>query len=810
MSILWQDLLYTFRSLRKAPGFTLVAILTLALGIGANTAIFSVVNAVVLAPLPYHSPDQLVIVWQKNPQGRNISPSYPDFKDWKRNTHSFQDMTAIGWQPRDLSGPGSPEHLNGWLIDSGFFRTMGVNPIVGRDFTPEEDQRGGALVAIVSERVWKERFSSSTAVLGKTMTMDGADYTIVGVAPSGINLGGAIDVYTPISQGDPLVINDRRTHAYIAIGRLKPGTSVAQANADTNTVEKNLGDLYPKFDQGLSTRIVPLKDALVGDVSGTLMMLLGSVGLVLLIACANVASLMLARAASREREFAIRAALGAKRIRIVWQMVAESLLLSLAGGALGLALARAGVRPLLMAVPGEFPRPEHVGLNSAVLLFTLGTSVVVGIVFGLIPALKTWNANQQSSLQQGGRGSTSLHHRTQSSLVVVQTALALVLLVGAGLLFRTIRHLSNVNPGFETHQLVSFKAALAPELTKNPAAMRIAYRQLIERIQGISGVQAADLTTLVPLSGEDNEVPFWLGEEPRSIAEAPRAVTYSVGPDYLRVMGIPLLRGRFFTTADTVHSEQVIVIDNALAEAYFPGKDPVGQSLTFGRVGSFRIIGVTGHVKHWGLGDTSASNQKEVYLSFYQINDEWLPVMQTSATVVVRTPLDISALMPAIRNSVYGPGGGQPIYDVHTMQQLVSGSMATQNFPMMLLAAFAALALLLASVGIYAVISYSVAGRVHEIGIRMALGAEKRWIFSMVIRQGLRLAILGLAIGTIAAFLLGRLLGSFSHLLYGTSAGDPLTFAGVALLLSAVAALACYVPARRATRVDPMIALRNE
>ena len=271
-------------------------------------------------------------------------------------------------------------------------------------------------------------------------------------------------------------------------------------------------------------------------------------------------------------------------------------------------------------------------------------------------------------------------------------------------------------------------------------------------------------------------------------------------------MGIPLLRGRFFTTADTVHSEQVIVIDNALAEAYFPGKDPVGQSLTFGRVGSFRIIGVTGHVKHWGLGDTSASNQKEVYLSFYQINDEWLPVMQTSATVVVRTPLDISALMPAIRNSVYGPGGGQPIYDVHTMQQLVSGSMATQNFPMMLLAAFAALALLLASVGIYAVISYSVAGRVHEIGIRMALGAEKRWIFSMVIRQGLRLAILGLAIGTIAAFLLGRLLGSFSHLLYGTSAGDPLTFAGVALLLSAVAALACYVPARRATRVDPMIA----
>ncbi|HEX4604102.1 MAG TPA: ABC transporter permease [Candidatus Angelobacter sp.] len=810
MSFLRQDLSYTLRSLRKTPGFTLVAVLTLALGIGANTAIFSVVDAVILAPLPYNHPEQLVLVWQTNPQGRNISPSYPDFQDWQHNTHSFQDMAAIGWQSRDLTGPGSPEHLNGWLIGSGFFRTMGANPIVGRDFTPEEDQRGGAFVAIISERVWKDRFSGGKAVLGKTVTMDGDDYTIVGVAPSGINLGGVIDVYTPISQGDALVVNDRRAHAFVAIGRLKPGTSVTEANADTNTVEKNLGDLYPKFDQGLSTRIVPLKEALVGDVSATLMMLLGSVGLVLLIACANVASLMLARAASREREFAIRAALGAKRIRIVWQMVAESLLLSLAGGTLGLLLARVAVRPLFMAVPGEFPRPEHIGLNSAVLLFTLGTSVIVGIVFGLIPALKTWNANQQPSLQQGGRGSTSLHHRTQSSLVVVQTAMALVLLVGAGLLFRTIRHLSGISPGFETHQLISFKAALAPEVTKHPQAMRVADQQLIQRIQGIDGVEAADLTTLVPLSGEDNEVPFWLGEEPRSIAEAPRAVTYSVGPDYLRVMGIPLLRGRFFTAADTVQSEQVIVIDNALAEAYFPGKDPVGQHLTFGRVGAFRIIGVAGHVKHWGLGDTSASNQKEVYTPFYQLSDQWLPVLQTSATVMVRTRLDASALMPAIRSAVYGAGSGQPIYDVHTMQQMISASMATQNFPMMLLAAFAALALLLASVGIYAVISYSVTGRVHEIGIRMALGAEKRRIFAMVIQQGLRLVISGLAIGMFAAFLIGRLLVSFSHLLYGVNADDPLTFVGVAFLLSVLAVLACYIPARRATRVDPMIALRAE
>jgi len=811
LETLWSDVRFGLRMFRRSPGFTAVAVLTLALGIGANTAIFSVVDGVLLSPLPYRQPDQLVLVWAKNPLGRNIAPSYPDFQDWQRSTRSFQDMAAFTWHSYDLTNPGSPEHLGGWQVSSGFFKTMGVNPILGRDFLPEEDQPGGARVVIISERVWRDRFASSTDVLGKIVTMDGADYTVVGVVPPGINLGGVIDAYTPVGQGDPLIVHDRRTHAFVAIARLKPGTSIAQAQEDTAAVEKSLGDLYPKFDQGLSAGIVPLKEALVGDVRGMLLMLLGSVGLLLLIACANVASLLLARATAREREFAIRSALGAQRARIVRQLMTESVLLSLAGGGLGLVLAKWGVRPLLAAVPGEFPRAANVGLNPLVLLFTFTTAIVVGIAFGLAPSLKTWNANQQPTLKKSGHGSTAMHHRTQSSLVIIQTALTLVLLVGAGLLFRTIHHLWNVNPGFDTRQLITFKAALSPELTKTAPTMRTAYQQLIGRIQEMPGVESADLTTLAPLSGMDNEVPFWLGpEESGSTAKAPRVLLYSVGPEYFRTMGIPLLRGRSFTPADTVQSEQVTVIDAAMAEAYFPGKDPVGQTVRLARVGQFRIIGVAGHVRHWGLGNTTAYNQMQAYTSFYQIPDEWLPVMHTLTTIMVRTHLDAGALMPAVRTAIYGAGSAQPIYDLHTMQQAVSASMATQSFPMVLLGAFAGLALLLASVGTYGLLANFVQHRTQEIGIRMALGAQQWTVFRMVIGEGLRLVLVGLGVGAAAAFVLTRLLSSFSSLLYGVRASDPFTFITVSLVLMSVAFLACYVPARRAMLTDPMIALRHE
>jgi predicted permease len=808
---LWADVRYGLRMFRRNPGFTAVAVFTLALGIGANTAIFSVVDSVVLSPLPYHQPDRLVIVWAKNPMGRNISPSYPDFEDWQRSTRSFEEMAAFTWHAFDLTHPGSPEHLDGWQISSGFFKALGADLIFGRDFTPEENQPGGTRVAIISERVWRDRFGHSTDVLGKLVTMDGVDYTIVGVAPTGINLGGKIDVYTPVKQGDPLTVNDRRTHAFVAIARLKPGTTAAQAQADVAAIEKNLGALYPKFDQGLSAGIVPLKEALVGDVSGTLLMLLGSVGLVLLIACANVASLLLARAAARKREFAVRSALGAQRSRIVLQMITESVLLSSAGGCLGLVLAKFGVRPLLSAVPGDFPRAENAGLNLSVLLFTFAVSVAVGIAFGLVPALKTWNVDHQSSLKQGGRGSTRVHHRAQSTLVIIQTALTLVLLVGAGLLFRTIRHLWNVNPGFDPREVITFKAALAPDLTRSAPDMRVAYQQMIKRIQAIAGVQSADLTTLVPLSGMDNEIPFWVGpEEPESVAAAPRGVTYSVGPDYFRTMGIPILRGRPFSSADTVQSEKVVIIDSDLAKAYFPGKDPVGQTLTFSRTGAYRIVGVAGHVHHWGLGNTNTHNQMEVYTSFYQIPDEWLPVMHSLATVLVRTPLDAAALLPAIKAAVYGSGNAEPIYDVRTMHEEVSASMAAQNFPMVLLGAFAALALLLASVGTYGLLANVVQHRTQEIGIRMALGARRVDVFRMVMWQGLRMVFTGTAIGAIGAFILARVLSSFSGLLYGVGASDPITFLAVSTVLMSVALAACYIPARRAMGSTPMVALRHE
>lgn len=811
METLWRDLKYGIRTLAKSPGFTTIAVLTLALGIGANTAIFSVVHSVLLSPLPYRQPDQLVIVWEKIPPGRFISPSYPDVQDWQRSAHSFEGITAFTTRSFDLTGPGTAAHLDGWMISAAFFRTLGVTPILGREFSTEEDQPGAAHVAMISQRLWKERFSSSRDAIGKVFTLDGASYTIVGVFPPAINLGGTVEVCTPLGQADPLVVNDRRTHAFVAIARLKPGITITQAEADMSAVQKNLGELYPKFDQGLGTGIVQLKKMLVSDVSGTLLMLLGAVGLVLLIACANVASLLLARAVGREKEFAIRAALGARRTRIVGQMMMESALLSLAGGGLGLALAWVGVKPVLAAVPGEIPRAETVGVHAAVLLFTFGTSMIVGIIFGLLPALKLWKRNRQPSLQHAGRGFTREHHRTQRSFVIVQTALTMVLLVCAGLLLRTIMHLSNANPGFEIRDLLSFKVGLSPELSRTPQAMRRAYQEMTTHLQAVPGVRSADLTTLLPLSGLDNGVPFWVGPtEPSSIAEAPRALLYCVGPDYFRTMGISLLRGRSFTPSDNLQSGQVGIIDSTMAEQYFPGQDPLGKSFTFARVGSFRIVGVVGHVKHWSLGNQWPYERVQVYTPFYQLPDQWLSVMHPATTVVLRTQLTQASLMPAIKAAVYGSGDEQPIYDVQTMQQRAATSMGTQSFPMVLLGIFAALALLLASVGIYGLLANLVQQRTREVGIRMALGAQQADVFRMMIGQGLKMTLTGIAIGVAASLALTRAFSSFSHLLYGVRANDPLTVLLASLLLTVTAAMACYIPARRATMVVPTAALRQE
>jgi predicted permease len=797
--------------LRKNPGFTAVAILTLALGIGANTAIFSVVEGVVLAPLPYSQPERLVAVWESNYHTPRMGVSYLDFHDWQHNAQSFQQMGAFTRQDYDLSAPGAPEHLDGNLISADFFSTLGAKLALGREFSSEEDRQGGAPSVIISDRLWRNRFSANPAALGKNITLNGVDYTIVGILPAEFQfINGHPDVFTPTSQGSPTLINDRTIHAFEAVARLKPGVTTTEAQIEMSAVQNNMDALYPATDKGIGSAIVPLQEQIVGNAGGTLLMVLGASGLVLLIACANVASLLLARSTTRSREFAIRSALGASRARVIRQLLTESVILSFSGGALGLVIAKWGLNPLLAAAPNSLPSSANIGVNATVLFFTFGVSIAVGVLFGLAPALKSSRSDLNNVLKEAGRGSASTHHRAQSSLVVVQMALTLVLLVSAGLLFRTIRHLWNINPGFDTQHTITFKVGLPPSVNANPTDIGVAYHQLIERIREIPGVQAADFTNIVPLSEEDNGTPFWIGPQKlTSTAEAPRLLMFWTGTDYLKSMGIPLLEGRFFNADDTVNSAQVIVIDSVLARTYFPDKDPVGQTMTINIWGKARVIGVVGHVTHWGLDRPNFYTQNQAYGSFYQLPPPIMSVFKDQI-ILVHTPLSAPAITPEIRNVAQTMGSGEPIFNIQTVQEIVSRSMSPQRFPMILLGAFATLALLLASVGIYGVISYSVTLRVHEFGIRMALGAEKQNILRMVIGQGLQLAIIGLAIGAVSAVILARLLSSFSHLIYGVGINDPLTFAAVSFLLTCVAILACYIPARRATRVDPMTALRNE
>ena len=818
MGTLIQDLRFGLRMLRKSPAFTAVAVFTLGLGIGANTAMFSVIQGVVLAPLQYVNPNRLIMIWENNPRFPRTWVSYPNFQDWQRSARSLQQMAAFRQEGVDFVGPGTPLHLNGKEISSGLFSTLGTELTLGREFSPEEDRFGGNPVAIITSRLWRNRFEGSPKALGKSLTLRGVDYTIIGVTPFGVTTLGSplqddADVYTPLGQSDPLILNDRAAHTGIyTLARLAPGVTLAQAQADISTIQNGLDHLYPDANRDLGIYIEPLKQFVVGDAGKMLLLLLGAVGLVLLIACANIANLLFARSAARAREFAVRSALGANSARLVRQLLTESVLLSLLSAGLGLMLAILGVKWIAAAVSENLPRSENIAVNGPVLLLTLCASIAVGILFGLAPAMKSWNSDPQASLKEGGRGSTVAHHRTQSILVVVQMALTLVLLVGAALLFRTIRHLSHVNPGFDTQHILTFKVGVSHSLTKTAASTRTAYQQLIERIRQIPGVQGADFTGSVPLNG-GGTMPFWIGsQKPASLQGAPRLVMFLTGPDYLRTMGIPLLRGRFFSREDTTNSPCVMVIDSVLAGRYFPDSDPLGQTLSvgFSPVGPCRIVGMVGHVKQWALNDSSADIQSQAYFPLYQDPDQWVPVNYPDVTIVVRTPLDVASVMPAIKSAVYGTASDQPIFNVETMQQIVSESMSSQRFPMILLGAFAALALVLASVGIYGVISYSVAQRIHEIGIRMALGAHKRDVFRMVVGQGLTLALAGLAIGVVAALILTRVLSSFSLLLYGVGASDPVTFITVSVMLLFVAVVACYIPTRRAMRVDPMVALRYE
>jgi predicted permease len=683
---------------------------------------------------------------------------------------------------------------------------------LGREFSPEDDRYGSAPVAIISDGLWRDRFGGTPAALGKSIVLDGVETTVVGVLQPDFRFGTEYaDVHIPIGQRKPVDANDRTAHDVQCIARLKRGVSLSQADAAMNAIQDHIDRLNPETERGLGAKVLPTKEALVGDVRGTLLLLLGAVGVVLLIACANVASLLLARSATRRREFSIRAALGADRRRIVRQLVTESLLLSILGGVLGLGVAKWGISAALVSLAADLPRSDNIRVNAFVLLFALAVSIVVGILFGLAPALRSSRADLQLSLKEAGRGSTGGHHRAQSGLVIAQVALTLVLLTGAGLLFRTIQHLWKADLGFESQHLLTFQVGLSASATKTGAGVRAAYQQLLGRIRQIPGVQSAEITTEVPMTHQINAIPFWVdSRRPASVAEAPRTLGFITGPDFLQVMHIPLIRGRFISQQDAVGSPLVAVIDTELARTYFPGKDPIGRTITFPQVGDYRIVGVVGHVQHWQVGFSSPFMQNQSYVSIYQIQDRWMTTIDTWTWVVVRTPLDSSMVLPEIRKAVYETGSDQTVYHAQTMAEIVSESISPQRLPLILLGSFASLALALASIGIYGVISYSVTQRVHEIGIRMALGAEKRDISRWVVGQGLSLVFAGLIIGIVAALILTRLLSSFSQLLYGVRASDPLTFAVISILLTIVAVLACYIPARRAMRVDPMVALRYE
>ena len=817
METLLQDIRYGCRMLMKSPTFTAIAVITLALGIGANTALFSVINGVLLSPLPFPEPDKLITLHENKPNFEGGSVSYPNFRDWQKDNHTFSSIALSRTYAFSLTGIGEAEQVNADFVSSDFFTVLGIKPVIGRTFAQDEERVGAGPVALISAGLWQRKLSSAPDILGKNITLDARDYTIVGVIPASLHMNvpgfREADVYAPIGQwSNPLLLQRGAGLGFHGIARVKPGVTLQQAQADMDGVTRNLANAFPDADKGITAKLTPLKAMMIGNVRPLLLVLLAAVGFVLLIACVNVANLLLARSTSRTREFAVRAALGATRARVVRQLLTESILLALMGGGLGLFLAAWGTRAALGVLPAALPRAEQVGLDSHVLLFTAIISLLAGIVFGLTPAFKTARPDLHETLKQGGRGASGARSRTQSVFVVVEMALALVLLIGAGLTIRSLAKLWSINPSFSPHNVLTFGLSLPPSMMHaKPDAVRAAFRDFDERLAAVPGIQAVSQTWgAVPL-GSDDEQLFWLEGQPKPANENDMnwAIDYMVEPDYLKAMGIPLRRGRFFAQQDNDHSPLVVVVDEMFAEKFFPGQDAVGKRIHLpSKKGQLaEIVGVVGHVKQWGLNtDEQQSLRAELYIPCMQMPDEFVAMTPSGSGVIVRAA-SVSGLLESIHRASVQMSSQQVIFGAQTMDSMIADSVASQRFSMILLVSFAVLALLLASVGIYGVISYVVGQRSHEIGIRMALGAEPRDILRLILGRGGKLAGLGVAVGLAAAFGLTRLMTS---MLYGVGVTDPLTFSGVAVLLTLVALAACYIPARRATRVDPVVALRYE
>lgn len=796
------DLRYAFRQLKKSPGFAAVTILTLALGIGACTAIFSVVNVVLLRPLDYPDPERLVGIEETQlPQFPEFSVSPPNFLDWERQTKSFEHLAAYSGAGVNLTGEGEPQRLVGVKATAHYFDVYGVKPVLGRTLLPEEDTPGKNHVVVLSYGFWQRLLGGASDVVGHQLQLNGEPYTVVGVAPQGFGQRTKVDAWMPMAFAPDETANDARGAHYLNVaGRLRPGVTVAQAEAELKVLAAQLAQQYPDSNKGWGIFMLPLQDFALRDVRPVLYTLLGAVGCVLLTACANIANLLLARATARHREISIRAALGASRARLVRQLLTESVLLAVCGGLAGMLLARWGLDALLTLAPANLPRLTDIHLDAGVLVFSLALSVITGLVFGIAPAWLAARADVNEALKQSSRGSTeSGSGRLRSALVVIEVTFALMLLGGAGLLARSFMQLAHVDPGFVPENATVLRLSLPQKKYALPEQQTVFASALLERVKTLPGVQAAGLTQSMPLVG-DYVLGFNIEGRPAiAPSDLPSTNYYAVTPEYFRAMGIRLVRGRVFTARDNAKAPPVAIINETLARQYFPNEDPIGKriNITNGPAAWREIVGIVGDIKQYGVDQTTTSQSYEPFAQkpFGSLN------------VVIRTSGPPAALLGALRPTVYAVDKDQPVGTIRPLEEIVADSIARQRFAMTLLSVFSAVALVIAAVGIYGVMAYSVVQRTGEFGIRMALGAQQRDVLRLVLTQGGKLIGLGLIIGIAATLAVSRAMGS---MLFNTSAQDPLTLASITLLLGAVALVACFLPARRATQVNPIEALRTD
>lgn len=799
MESLLQDIRYAVRSLVKHRSFSVIAIITLSLGIGANTAIFSVVNGILLRPLPYANPAELVTVLQ----GESSPVAPANYLDLKQQTQSFESLSAAQMWGPTLTGRDQPEHLRGLQLSADMFHLLGVNPVVGRTFAAGEDQPGNEHVVVLSHRLWQRRFGGDPNVIGQQLTLDGAGYTVVGVMPQPFEFAPFwathTELWVPLNLGAR--ISDRNGQSLRVFGRLKPGVTRAQAQSDVATVFARLAQQYPDSNKGLTLSVDSLHEKVVGKTRTALLIFLGAVGFLLLIACANVANLLMTRAAARQKEIALRTALGASRSRIARQLLTESVVLSLLGGVLGLFLGVFGVQLFVRLGAEILPRMQTIGIDVYVLCFTLGISLLTGLLFGLAPVLQIRKASFNAVLKEGGRGSSNAGRRNlgRRALVVSEVALALMLLIGGGLLLRSFQRLVSVDPGFNPHGVLSMTISLAGSQHKTGPQRAAFFAGLLERVDALPGVQSTSAINHLPLAGDLWTLGFTIeGRAALLPGETQGAAYRIVRPNYFQTMGATLLNGRDFTVRDDDTAPGVVIVNDALARRYWPNENPLGKRITVAKDGLREIVGV---VKNVAQGDWAGEPGPEVYL----------PHLQTpsprSMTLVVRSATEPLSLVGPVQNSVWSLDKNLPVSEVQTLDDVVSEAVGPQRFNTVLLGLFSSVALLLAVVGIYGVLSDAVTTRTHEIGVRMALGARASDVLSMIVRQGMTLVGLGIAIGLFGAYLLTQLLAT---LLYQVSATDRVTFLAVPLALAAVALGACLIPARRATRVDPLVALRDE